>query len=96
MNGAAPRFWDLKGRIAKMFPDRPRELPQGKDGLHKPGRAYGMTAGDQSARGIDRADRFFRQLKPIINSRHERFAADRKWTTFSVTAQPHILIRLNL
>ena len=48
---------DLKLVVAKMSFDRPLQLPHCKDTLHQTRRADRMSAGDQSARGIDRTNR---------------------------------------
>ena len=74
MDRAPLRILDLKLVVAEMFFDRPLQLPDGEHTLHQSRRADRMSAGDQSARGIHRADRLIFQLQAVVNVRQKGLA----------------------
>ena len=74
MDGAPLRNLDLESVVAEMFLNRPLELPDGEYALHQSRRTDTMSAGDQSARGIHRADRFFFEFQSVVNVGQKGFA----------------------
>ncbi len=84
MDRAPLRILDLKLVVAKMLLNRPLQLPDRENALHESRRADGMSASDQSARGIHRANGLVFQLQAIINVRQERLARFRKRTSLPV------------
>ena len=95
VDGTALGTFQLQGVILKVNPDAPLQLPHCKDSLHQAGRPDWMSACNQPARRVDRAERSMFQVQIVFDVRHEGLAGGRKGSAFSVATQAEVLIGLN-
>src|SRR5680860_840110 len=89
-------FWQLQLGILQVLLDGPLQLPKGKYSLHYSACPHRMTAGQQATGWVHRHGRLLWKVHAVINAGNTGLATCRVGPAFTVFAETHVLVGLDL
>src|SRR5680860_746576 len=96
VDGSPFRIHQLQLGILQVLLDGPLQLPKGKYSLHYSACPHRMTAGQQTTGWVHRYGRLLWKVHAVINAGNTGLATCRVGPAFTVFAETHVLVGLDL